>query len=84
MQLRPGDRLCLYSDGVIEQTDRRGGEQFGVARLLQSLTTRGDLTAEQGVKAVADDLNAWAGCRKLIDDVSLVVVEWQAPGSSAN
>ena len=76
-QLRAGDRLCLYSDGIIEQCDLAEDEQFGVERLRQSLSTRNGMAAEQVVGAVVDDLASWAGSEAFIDDVSLVVIEWR-------
>ena len=32
VQLQPGDRVCLYSDGIVEQPRRPGDEQFGMTR----------------------------------------------------
>lgn len=75
-QLHAGDRLCLYSDGIIEQSDRTGDEQFGAEGLLHCLTTRSGVAAEQVVSEVVNDLAGWAGSREFIDDVSLVLVEW--------
>ena len=76
IQLHPGDRLCLYSDGIIEQTDGADREQFGNIRLLQSLLSRSHLPAERLVTDVVGDLAAWAESSQFVDDVSIVVVEW--------
>jgi sigma-B regulation protein RsbU (phosphoserine phosphatase) len=38
IELRSGDRLVLFTDGITECWDRRGNE-FGVARLIETLTT---------------------------------------------
>jgi sigma-B regulation protein RsbU (phosphoserine phosphatase) len=75
IELRPGDRVCLYSDGIIEQ-DSPSGEQFGADRLLKSLMSRRDIAAEKVVGDVVDDLAAWAGSAKFVDDVSLVILDW--------
>jgi sigma-B regulation protein RsbU (phosphoserine phosphatase) len=75
-QLLPGDRVCLYSDGIIEQTRSATEEQFGAPRLLQSLASLGDRPPEVVVNEVVDELAAWAGGRAFTDDVSLVVVDW--------
>jgi len=82
IQLRPNDRLCLYSDGIIEQVGRAAAEQFGRARLLQSLTSRGQMTTDRVVSEVIEELAAWAGSREFEDDVSLVVVEWLGAGNA--
>ena len=76
VQLHPGDRLCLFSDGILEQPDGGIVEQFGRKRLLHSLCSRGQTPAERVVSEVIDDLAAWAGTRGFEDDVSLVIVEW--------
>jgi sigma-B regulation protein RsbU (phosphoserine phosphatase) len=76
LQLRPGDRVCLFSDGVLEQTDAAGDEQFGADRLREFLAARHATPAEQVVTEAARELAAWAGADVFTDDVSLVVVEW--------
>jgi phosphoserine phosphatase RsbU/P len=79
VQLEPGDRLCLFSDGILEQTERSDQEQFGRARFEHALTSRGDVPAARLVAGVIDDLTAWAGSPRFADDVSLVVVDWGGP-----
>ena len=76
VQLNPGDRLCLFSDGVLEQPDGGVVEQFGRKRLLHSLCSRGQTPADRVVSEVIEDLAAWAGSRAFEDDVSFVIVEW--------
>jgi sigma-B regulation protein RsbU (phosphoserine phosphatase) len=76
VQLQPGDRLYLYSDGVIEQTDGGGDEQFGAVRLLKALSGRGAAVLDQVVTGAVDDLATWANGTTFRDDVSVVAVEW--------
>jgi len=80
LQLNPGDRLCLFSDGILEQFDAAAGEQFGRARLLCGLCSRNQFPPDRLVSEVAADLAAWAGTQSFDDDVSLVVVEWLGRG----
>jgi len=79
LQLAPGDRLCLFSDGVTEQPGRDGVTQFGGPRLVQGLTSRSAVPAERVVEEVVTDLADWAGCASFEDDVSLVAIEWVGP-----
>ena len=65
VQLRPGDRVCLYSDGIIEQTAGAGEEQFGAPRILQSLASRGTVPAEALLTGVLDDFGAGPGRTRL-------------------
>jgi sigma-B regulation protein RsbU (phosphoserine phosphatase) len=76
VQLRPGDRLCLFSDGVIEQNDCDNKEQFGRGRIASGLSRRGELPVTDAAPRLIGDLDAWAGSSSFIDDVSLVLVEW--------
>jgi sigma-B regulation protein RsbU (phosphoserine phosphatase) len=76
IQLQRGDRVCLFSDGISEQTGASDGEQFGPDRLICSLTSRKAVAATQAVDDVVSDLVQWAGSSSFTDDVSLVIVEW--------
>jgi len=76
IQLQPSDRVCLFSDGVIEQTNAAGDEQFGAERLVKNLIARRAVVAEKAAVEVVNDLTKWAGTSSFTDDVSLVLVEW--------
>ena len=76
IQLQRGDRLCLFSDGVIEQNNAAGDDQFGVERIVKSLTARRAAPTEQAAIEAVNDLTEWAGTSSFTDDVSLVIVEW--------
>ena len=76
VQLRPGDRVCLYSDGIIEQTNTAHDEQFGMARIESFLASRSTVPAARLITEIVDDLAKWAGSDAFTDDVSLVVLEW--------
>jgi sigma-B regulation protein RsbU (phosphoserine phosphatase) len=80
IELAPGDRLCLFSDGVLEQTDAKDQEQYGDARLHSALAARTAIPADQAVTEIVTDLSAWAGGGSFTDDVSLVIVEWLGSG----
>jgi sigma-B regulation protein RsbU (phosphoserine phosphatase) len=84
VQLQPGDRVCLFSDGVLEQsnTSGDGGDMFGEERLIASLASRGGVAPDSVVGEVVNDLSAWAGegaAGGFTDDVSVVIVEWVGP-----
>jgi phosphoserine phosphatase RsbU/P len=76
VQLQRGDRVCLYTDGMIEQTDTSGAEQFGEARTLSSLTYRNTAAFDEVLTGAVNDLSTWAGSSNFTDDVSLVLVDW--------
>lgn len=76
LQLEPGDRVALYSDGFIEQPGHSQAGQFGDARFAALLTGATQVLPERLVTDSVDSLTAWAGKRSFVDDVSLVVVDW--------
>src|SRR5918995_1905818 len=79
--LEPGDRLLLYTDGVVDADDR-GGERFGVERLID-LTERcaaarlpGPETLRRLSHAVMDHQSG-----PPTDDATLLLVEWSHEAS---
>jgi phosphoserine phosphatase RsbU/P len=76
IQLCPCDRVYLYSDGIIEQFDGTGEEQFGLQCLVSLITSLRDRPIDLIGDEVAQALGKWAGGSSFADDVSLVAVEW--------
>ena len=76
LQLEPGDRVCLFSDGIVEQIDAAGDVQYGASRLCEFLISRSAVPAQQVVAEVPGELETWGGSGSFDDDVSLVVIEW--------
>ena len=76
--LAPGDRLYLYSDGIIEAKDAL--EQAFGTRGLADFLDEGRATPLDGT--VTDLLGAverWSGTDRLDDDVSILALEVEAP-----
>ncbi|MDJ0868644.1 MAG: SpoIIE family protein phosphatase [Myxococcota bacterium] len=65
LPFRPGDRLVLYSDGVIEQRNS-GGEEFGRERLAASLGE--GASAADDIAAALGALRAFSECTDQFDD----------------
>ncbi len=74
LPLEPGDRLLLYTDGILEAPDR-AGDFFGSDRLKESLAAHPRLSADRFAEALLDRLASWCSRRALDDDVTLVVVD---------
>ena len=72
VELAPGDRLLLFSDGVSE-AENRAGAQFGEERLLDLLVRHRSLDATRLRKRIMAEVADFSGGR-LQDDATLVVI----------
>jgi serine phosphatase RsbU (regulator of sigma subunit) len=79
VNLRPGDRVLFYSDGVVEARPS-GGPQFGVERLIDDAEEflGNDLPVSEVLRRLVRRLREHRG-GELEDDATLVFLEWQ-PG----
>lgn len=77
IQLEPGDRLCFYTDGLVEA--RNGmGEGYGTDRLQSAFVAHGAFPAEPLAQHLLADQQSFRSGQPLSDDVTLVVVELSA------
>ena len=74
--LRTGDRLFIYTDGLIEASDAEGFE-FGPDRLAEEIGITRDLSLAAGVEAVAARAALWSD-GNLGDDLSILALELTA------
>jgi phosphoserine phosphatase RsbU/P len=73
--LNSGDRILLYTDGLLEAAEQRGAF-FGDVGLVESLRKTAALDLPAVLAHLISDLNAWRGpTAPLTDDVTLVAVE---------
>ena len=76
IQMAPGDRVYLHSDGLTEE--RNGaGEEFGRERLLAAIAAAEALPLEKAVDAVAQASRDWRGADACRDDVALLGFEYR-------
>ena len=78
LEIRPGDRLVLYTDGITDAGSSAGG-RFGVTRFeqLAADTHRGH--AEDTCRAVIQSVLKFHGDAEPADDLALLVLR-RAPG----
>jgi len=76
LQLRPGDRLHLYSDGINEAMNARK-ELFGDERVMRTVVDARSLTLKESVAQVLQAAERFAG-RPFEDDVSALALEIEA------
>jgi sigma-B regulation protein RsbU (phosphoserine phosphatase) len=77
----PGDRLILYSDGLIEALDD-DGEPFGFHRFERVINETGDGSAEDIRRALLDAVKRFTRNRPPEDDQTLVVVSFEEPAAA--
>ncbi|HEV2721271.1 MAG TPA: PP2C family protein-serine/threonine phosphatase, partial [Thermoanaerobaculia bacterium] len=75
-RLAPGDRLILYSDGLIEAVDD-DGDPFGFERFEQVLRDHGAKSAEEIKKTLLNSVRKFTRNRPPEDDQTLVVVSFE-------
>jgi sigma-B regulation protein RsbU (phosphoserine phosphatase) len=78
MQLRPGDRYVLYTDGLPESKSA-SGEEFGIARCSQSLASHNQLSAAGLADGLLREIASWtarASGNMQEDDMTLVVLDF--------
>ncbi len=74
IHMKPGDRLFLYSDGILETTSPDDVE-FGQTRLISSLDRNKGLSLEKNISSMLYEVEKWQRGGKLTDDVSILGIE---------
>jgi Stage II sporulation protein E (SpoIIE) len=74
-EVRPGDVLVLYSDGLTEAANP-SGEEYGEGRLRALLATAKALGPDELCDAIVASASAFAGAAPLRDDLTLVVAKF--------
>ena len=77
MQLAPGTRIVLYSDGVVEQRDPAELEEFGLPRLVATVGPATDADTE--VQMIVQAVYRFAGTDALSDDLTVGSILYEGP-----
>lgn len=76
LQLAPGDRLFLYSDGVPEAMDK-DRNPYGDEAMAACIAASRTAPIDAGVKSLLDAVETWCQPNGPLDDVSILGVEWR-------
>ena len=76
LQLSPGDKLFVYTDGVPEATDE-GGELFGTERMVEALNTCAEESPEEILRRVRIAVDAFVGDAEQFDDLTMLCIEYR-------
>jgi sigma-B regulation protein RsbU (phosphoserine phosphatase) len=73
LELHPGDVLVFYSDGVVEMRND-SGEEFGLKRLAETVSSSCEKSPEEIVKSVSAALAEFIGRVRPQDDRTMIVI----------
>lgn len=75
LQMQPGSKLFLYTDGVAEATDANE-ELFGLDRTVTALNKAKDKSPQQILETVDADVREFVGGAEQFDDLTMMCVEY--------
>ena len=75
IDLAPGDRLVLYTDGLVDSLSPEGEYEYGEERLKAFLAVHGDLPPNELCDAAFAELAAFQGGAKQYDDMAVLATE---------
>ena len=82
LQLTPGSRLFLYTDGVPEATSAEN-ELFGIDRMLGALNRKTDASPEEILREVRHAVDEFVQEAEQFDDLTMLCLEFRG-GSEEN
>jgi serine phosphatase RsbU (regulator of sigma subunit) len=82
--LRPGELVCVVTDGVTEAMNRED-ELYGSARVEAILPrlAHARASARDVVDGLRFDVDAFAAGADPADDLTIVALRWRGPGAAA-
>jgi len=76
LQMNPGDKLFVYTDGVPEATDANN-EMFGTDRMLEALSAEPEASPEKTLENVSAAVNAFVKEAEQFDDLTMMCLEYR-------
>jgi len=73
MDLKPGQALILYTDGVVEAFNERG-EEFGNERWLEAIRALPDWNAQESLQFLMRRVDEFVGQTRQSDDITCLVM----------
>ena len=78
IQLAPGDKIFVYTDGVPEAT-AASGEMFGTERMVAALNTCANGSPEEILRGMRSSVDAFVGDAEQFDDLTMLCLEYRGP-----
>ena len=74
LELKPGDFLFLYTDGVAEATNAEE-QLYGTERMVDALNSVGNVTPRGLLLAVRADIDRFVGEAEQFDDITMLALQ---------
>jgi phosphoserine phosphatase RsbU/P len=78
-RLQQGDRILLYTDGIVEATNA-GEEEFGYERITRLLKESATRSPEQAADALLGAVSAWSASQQ--DDFTIMISDYKGAPQS--
>lgn len=72
--LKPGDKIVLYTDGIVEAMNAQE-ELFGFERLIETIGESKTLTAQSLLDEINHQVNEFVGGTPQHDDITIIVIQ---------
>ncbi|MCR5587840.1 MAG: serine/threonine-protein phosphatase [Lachnospiraceae bacterium] len=76
IQMQPGSKLFVYTDGVAEATNSEN-EMYGTERMINALNIAPDASPEQILKNVRADVDSFVKEAEQFDDLTMLCIEYK-------
>ncbi|MHB8504015.1 MAG: PP2C family protein-serine/threonine phosphatase, partial [Candidatus Acidiferrales bacterium] len=70
--VKPGDALIFYTDGVVEAFDEKG-QEFGNARWIEAIRALPDWKAQESLQFLMKRVDEFVGLTRQSDDITCLV-----------
>lgn len=74
VKYRRGDRMLLYTDGLMEQTSP-SGEQFGREQIIELMKRTSDKTVKVAKNEILRELYLFLGGKPVTDDITMMLID---------
>ena len=71
LKIEPGDKIFLYTDGVVESTNEEK-QLYGEDRLIKFLNDNKSLNVKETIVAVKNDIDEFVGNSEQFDDITML------------
>ncbi len=76
IDINPGDKILLYSDGLVDQFGGESNKKFTRERLRKLLLQHKDKNVKEMAVIIENELNVWKGSNLQTDDISFKLIEF--------